>query len=352
MTRWILVAGLILGCGGAISDRAAPPARSLNGWDPLPQLEKSRIAGGTFAGGYLVAPAGYLNWYFANLGLSGFVDRVPAEVKQYLNLYIAHLEPGWNIQDVTFDDPYHPETSTWEKKAQDSDDSYAATFLSLAARYVRVTGDTAWFNANLATLKNIAYYNLAVPQNANGLVRVFQAHSSNDVYYTEDNCEDYKGLMDFSAELSAVGDPDASYYAAVAGPIATAVGNLMYLPNDGAFAVVWNGAVNPLSASPGYYPRGVTQAFPQGYQLPVAQSEEDAAWSYLNAQFPSFWNGQYDADPFTITGYTAALRGDTSIATAAQQRVQDMVAAGQAVPINDLSFYTRIDQVLAGGAPF
>src|SRR5205085_11420182 len=60
-------------------------------WDPLPELTKSRITGGKFAGGYLAAPAdARLNWYFDNLGLLGFVDRIPAEVKQYLDLYLAN----------------------------------------------------------------------------------------------------------------------------------------------------------------------------------------------------------------------------------------------------------------------
>lgn len=331
-------------------------------WDPLPELEKSRITGGTFAGGYIVAPAdGRLNWYFANIGLLGFVDRIPGEVKQYLNLYISRLRADFTIEDITFADPYHPESSAFSPQAPDSDDSYAATFLSLAVRYVRVTGDDAWWTTNLPTLKNIAYNVLAVPQNPNGLVRTFVQPSSNDLYQTEDNCEVYKGLGDFAALLKDKGDVDAQYYSDVAAPIATAIQNMMYQPSDGAFSVVYNCsggscAVNPLSsAGSAYYPRGVTQAFPTAYRLPIASTELDAAWRYLNNQFTSWEDGRYSSDPFLVAAYAAALRGfsiDVQRANTALQHVQNLAATGQPVYVQNLGFYSRIQSVLNGGAPY
>lgn len=57
----------------------------------------------------------------------------------------------------------------------DSDEAYAATFLSLAVRYVRASGNWAWWEANKARIKEVAYRNLAVPTKRNGLISVFQA---------------------------------------------------------------------------------------------------------------------------------------------------------------------------------
>jgi hypothetical protein len=44
-------------------------------FDPLAFLEQGRITSGKYAGGYLVAPAGALNWYFANIGLPSEDDE-------------------------------------------------------------------------------------------------------------------------------------------------------------------------------------------------------------------------------------------------------------------------------------
>lgn len=325
---------------------AAAPA-----WDPLPQVAKSRIKTGPFAGGYLVGPAGYLNWYFANLGLFAFVDRIPAEVRQYLDLFLAHMDADATIQDVVFANPYDPGSAGFTLRPQDSDDSYAATFLSLAVRYTRVTGDRAWFLANTTKLKEIAYRSLALAEESNGLIHTFQSQAKYDVCYTEDNCEDWKGLTDFAGLLKDVGDADASYYAAVAAPVATAIAQIQFLQGPRAFSVAYNGAANPLGAK--LYPDGVTQIFPQAYRLPVPSSENDDAWSYLEAHFPGFEDGRYDSSPFLVASYAAALRGERAIALAGQKHLRDLLATHpDQVAIHDLGFYERITQVLNGGAPY
>lgn len=181
-------------CALAITD--------LSGFNPLPYVEQTRITQGPYAGGYLIAPYGYLNWYFVNLGLIPFVRDIPAHVKTYLNLYIKNLTPQFNIRDVIFDFTQGGVTGPVQFQRQDSDDSYAATFLSLAVAYTRITGDTAWFNANILTLKKIADNNLVNSEYpSSGLTHVFQQQSLYDLGYLEDNCEVYRGLKDFADYL-------------------------------------------------------------------------------------------------------------------------------------------------------
>ncbi|MGN6167106.1 MAG: hypothetical protein ACTHQQ_02910, partial [Solirubrobacteraceae bacterium] len=105
--------------------------------DPLRLVREDRIPEGPYRGGFLVAPNGKLNWYFANLGLRAFIRDMPTDVRTYLDLYIAHLRPDATIQDVIFagSDWDHPQLLD-----SDSDDSYAASFLSLAIAYTRQTG--------------------------------------------------------------------------------------------------------------------------------------------------------------------------------------------------------------------
>jgi len=344
----VSIAGILL-----ISFINPVTAAANNKWDPLPSVEESRINGGEFSGAYRTGPAGAINWYFANIGLSAFVDRIPGEVKQYMNVYISNLSPSFTVSNIEFSDPYEPETSAWAKTRQDSDDAYAATFLSLAYRYYQATGDRAWLNANLKTLKNIAEYDLVRIQNANGLVRTYQNASWSDAYYTEDNCEDYKGLKDLSSLLASINDPDAARYNKAAAKIAKAIKDLMYLPSEKGWSAAWNGAVDPISysATEIFYPGAVTQIFPEVNSVPLPVQMYAAGWNKLNSMAPGWENGQYDAHAWAILGYAAALHNDPTKAQAQQRRIRTMVAdplTRGSVGINDLGYYSETNKRLTG----
>jgi len=119
-----------------------------------------------FQGAYIIAPHGYLNWYFVNLGLLPFAARLGSGLQTYLERYIAHCPASANrkIQDYVFEGgPVGPRRS-------DSDDSYAATFLSLAIAYARTNSTAAaWFRGRLADIKDIADKNLVPSPQLNGL---------------------------------------------------------------------------------------------------------------------------------------------------------------------------------------
>jgi hypothetical protein len=353
---------------GATSTASIGIQLTSSGWDPWLQVQGARVTSGRFAGAFMINPAAdAINWYFANVGLLGFADRFPAFARAHVDAYLAAKNA-----DATIDDVDHPLAATPTLKPPDSDDSYAATLLSLAARYVNVTDDLAWFQANLGALKAVATNNLLHAQQSNGLVHVFQDpnHLALNAY-TEDNCEVYKGLQDFAGLLSRIGDADASTYSNAATAVASAIHRVLFIatapngPSSGpGFSVVWNGATNPLQPAanaPGdYYPRGVTQLFPAAYQVPMPAADNDAAWNYAGGQFPSWWSTIYDppasqggaSDPFAVAGYGAAVRGQSTQATGVQQLVRSNVANGIAVPINDFGFYERITQVLNGDAPY
>ncbi|HYL52406.1 MAG TPA: PKD domain-containing protein, partial [Acidimicrobiia bacterium] len=257
-----------------------------SGWDPWQPIAAARLTSGKYAGAFMINPAAdAINWYFANLGLLGFAGRFPEYARAHVEVYLANVLPGWNIQDVN-----QPTAASPQLVKADSDDSYAASLLSLAVRYVNVSSDLAWLNAHLAQLKAVADHNLLASMMSNGLVHVFQ--DPNDfplVAYTEDNAEAWKGLRDFSLLLYDIGDADADKYASAASTIAVALGNVLFLNDVPAFAVVWNGATNPLEG--GYYPRGVTQLFPLANGVPVPPYQNDDGWAYINSAFPN-WYGQ------------------------------------------------------------
>lgn len=350
----------LAGCGGGgdSSGSTAAPASSTtmsqpananqSGFDVLANLDALKITTGPFAGAYQVgAGSNWLNWYFANIGLFAFIKDRPNEVRTYMDLYIKNVNPAnHTINDIKFAGDLNSPIQC----PADSNDSYASTFLSLASEYMRVTGDVAWFRNNLPHLKAIAYANLAVPQKPDGLISVFRqdytppthptycaSFTPSNIAYTEDNTENYRGLVDFANALNALGDADSGYYNQLAASIAAGIQGRS---NGSALTV----ADSENTINPNFYPGTVTQVFPQLYEVPLSpdtQSRYDNGYAYLNAHAPT-WSTQIDPGagyPWMLLGYVAAKRGDT--ARAQQQMALLRANSGKAI-INELGFYKRI----------
>jgi len=161
----------------------------------LETIQALRIPSGPYTGAYEIAPNGLINWYFANLGLISVVQFMDAPaldkyIRVYLDLYLSKLEPDWSIKDVHFT-AGRANTSSFTLAMADSDDSYAATLLSLAVRYLRASQNWAWWDNNKARLKDMAYRNIAMSAKNNGLVSVFQSprNQTNNAGYLMDNAE-------------------------------------------------------------------------------------------------------------------------------------------------------------------
>ena len=316
------------------------------------EIKKLRVNSGIFTGAYLIAPAGRINWYFTNLGILPIVQYLNAAdldlyIRTYLDLYLRRVEANSSIQDINFSTT--PD-GAFQLVLADSDDSYAATTLSLVARYLHASKNWAWWDANKAKLKTMAYRNLAVAVKPNGLTSVFQSPRSqtNSVGYLMDNCEVYRGLRDFAALLRERGETqDAAYYDSFATNITQRISNSLFDVARGGFMP----SDADLFATEVFYAGTTCQAFPQAFGLTELAPYFDRGWAYLNRLSPNWQDGRYDAYPWAVLSFVAAKRGATSQAQTHMQMINTKFVTDRGlVTINELGFYQRASSLLAGRA--
>lgn len=327
------------------------PIPAGSGINAIAEIKALRIPTGPYAGGYELAPNGRLNWYFTALGLLPIVQYLNAadldlHIRSYLDLYLRNLTAAGTIEDVDF--PFgRANTKSFTKILSDSDDSYAATFLTLAVRYVRASRNWTWWEANKPRIKDMAYRNLALTAKRTGLTCVFQAPRSqtNSLGYLMDNCEVYRGLRDFASLLRERGElNDANYYDLLAANTASGVVGLFNVANN---------AFTPSDGSPtpetSFYPGTTCQVYAQAFGVTELASLYDRGWAFLEARTPRWENGQYDPYSWAILGYVAAKRGNVTQARAQLATIEKMFAANRGVvTINELGFYQRTKAVLTG----
>jgi len=283
-------------------DKATVPA-PLTGADTFPWqrlLNELAVTSGPYAGARRSAPDGPISWYFANLGLAFFTADIPDAVRGYLNLYLKSLNAQNVISDVAAD------LST--PVAPDSNDAYAGTFLSLAVGYVRSTGDSVWWKANLSSLKALAYSNLLTQVKPNGLVRAFQSPNANGIGYLMDQCEAYAGLRDFGQYLLETNDTDAAYFASFAMNLGIAI-HTQFDYN----ANLWNWCDVPSPPGNAWYPNLTAQIYPHLYDVHSADAPGDyyrlhQGFQVLTAAVPSWSTQPQDLYPWLVVGYYTALR--------------------------------------------
>lgn len=329
----------------------APAPLPVGGINSVAEIKALRIPTGPYAGAYEIAPNGLSNWYFTNLGLIAIVQYLDGPdldkyIRTYLDLYISKLEPDMSIKDVQF--PFgRADTSSINLVLADSDDSYAATTLSLAMRYLRASQNWAWWDKNKARFKDMAYRNIALAVKPNGLTSVFQAprNQTNNAGYLMDNSEVYRGLTDFAATLKLRGDiADAAYYDSFAKNIATSLATL-FSTTTSAFRM----ADLSTQTETSFYPGTSCQVFPQVFGVSECSAYYDRAWNFLTANSQGWETGKLDPYPFAVLGLAAAKRGLTSLAKAQQLSIEKTFAANRPmITINELGFYQRTKSVLAG----
>jgi hypothetical protein len=327
------------------------PMPSVSGINVIAEIKALRIPTGPYAGAFELAPNGRLNWYFTALGLLPIVQFLNAadlelHIRSYLDVYLRNLTTTSTIDDVDF--PFgRANTNSFTKVLSDSDDSYAATFLSLAVRYVRASRNWAWWEANKARMKDMAYRNLGLTSKRTGLTSVFQAPRSqtNSLGYLMDNCEVYRGLRDFASLLRERSElTDANYYDLLAANTASGmvglfnVANSAFTPSDGS----------PLPES-SFYPGTTCQVYAQAFGVSELAPLFDRGWAFLEARTPRWEDGRYDPYSWAILGYVAAKRGNVVQARAQLASIEKTFAANRGmVTINELGFYQRTKSVLAG----
>lgn len=327
------------------------PVVTTGGINVVAEIKALQIPTGPYAGAYEIAPNGLMNWYFSNLGLISIVQYLDGPgldkyVRTYLDLYISKLEADVTIRDVQF--PFgRANPSVFTLVLADSDDSYAATLLTLATRYLRASQNWAWWDKNKSRLKDMAYRNIALSVKANGLTSVFQSprNLSNNAGYLMDNTEVYRGLRDFTSVLRERGDlADATYYDQFATNIATGMAAL-FDPGTSAFRMADLSAQTDTS----FYPGTTCQVFPQAFGVPELAGYYDRAWTFFNGHTPGWETGKLDPYPWAVLGLAAARRGQTTLANAQLASMEKTFLNNRSViTINEMGFYQRTKSVLAG----
>jgi hypothetical protein len=320
--------------------------------DAIAKIKALRITSGPMTSGYRIAPGGILNWYFIQLGLLPMIQYLNAAdldtyIRQYLDLYLRRLESNNSIQDVHFNDA---NAQTITLVPSDSDNSYAATLLSLATRYLKATNNWTWWDANKAKLKAVANDNILALIKANGLCRVFQYSRTSPVAnfgYMMNNAEDYRGLKDFASVLRLRGEStEADHYTNVATTIGRSMG--LYLWDSGRSAFKTSDQDARADAST-FYPGTTCQVFPQAFEVAEMAPYFSSAYNFLNTYSPNWPNEVYDPFPWAILGYVAAKRGDLARARTQMTATQKKYAADPSlVTINELGFYQRTQSLLNG----
>lgn len=296
----------------------------------LEAIDETRILTGPYKDGYLMAPNGYLNVYFATLGLIQVVEERIAESKAFVELVIYTLcsvNDGVFGQYVIFDIENFQTAPT--RKRPDSNDSYAALINLLAYEAAKASEDWVWYAAHIARLKDIAFYNLTQPIKTGagvpgtGMTRTFQTPAWGpyyDVCLTEDNCEVYAGLDALSKGCAQLGLADAAflddalYYANSRDGVGASMNN----PTTG----VWDDVNKHWLTSDGrgdlgraYYADAVTQVFPELWSVKSGSGAEtdrqryNFGWVRLNQLAPQWETAFYDSFPWFLMGLAATIRG-------------------------------------------
>ena len=337
-------------------------------------IQDDDYPGGTavkkFNGAYRYAANNGVLWYFTNLGLQFLVDEMPTQIRTYLDVYIANLLDDYSAEDVSVDANFKLLVNTTTgapdpPKPPDSHDSYAATFLMLASKYIRGANDWEWLEetnsrfgeTNLQTLLHIASHNITsqVKTTAwcitngfptgypNGhdtmLVSVFQnGYRAQDSYtydvgFTSDSCECYRGLKDFGDLLTDYGDSNAASILNYAQNIGVAahglydVVNRIWVWND--TMIVWSPGDTWLADSSasgtGMYPDLFAGVMADLWEVPSTsgsiydETRYNDGWERLNLLAPNWWELPiYDAFPNNHLGYLAAYRRKDVLKAAGQ----------------------------------
>lgn len=352
------------------------------------RVVESRITSGAWAGATALNATGDINWYFANLGLYPFVEELPAQVLDHLNVQIAKFAStttGTGATDwTTLHGTTHTDQYQWwydvrdprgtpTKARADSHDSYCATFLRLAVRYARlVPGGLTWWDANITAIQEAIYRNHLIRQRAvhggaGYLNETFQDPAVYPFCQTLDNIEVYRGLVDALTLMTERGGTQATWAAGYSGTAPNILLGIQAQWNTGAnsngdigwLSVAWdNGAAaaleNPLEL---FYPHltiGVPAAI---FDVPLSATPSDARarliklFDYLNTKAPRwFASRNYDLFPWGMLAAAAAKVGFRDIAAAWLSFVQQHQARDSEgrLYIHDIGWARYVERVLGG----
>ncbi|MHB9013503.1 MAG: hypothetical protein ACYC49_14925 [Ignavibacteriaceae bacterium] len=298
---------------------------------------------------YIICP------YFSNFAATALLDDpTPTNldiVKNWMIWVFHHVNSDGSIYDwyISVDSLYggteHPSINAYASeniKDYDSRDSYAATFLTLARKYVEVVpADASWLKgySDQIELMGHALYSCvddSVHQfdsgkfsldNNDGLTVAMPAWQAK---YTMDNSETNKGLRDMVwLEQNISTYHNYLFYQNLVNNQNSGFSNLwdstasMYYVGEGIKSPNWNT----------FYPDASCQVYPiwTGVISPHS-SRASSLYDALNSNYPGWENGKYYGGLWSIICYSATVMNDTSRVNSYLSCIQRLLEAGKNPP--------------------
>lgn len=268
---------------------------------------------------------GQVEPYFSNLALTGLLDNPTSK-----NLDITKRWIGWYISHLNFENSdYNGLTGTiyryyidliddsieYSDYNYDSTDSYAATFLTLVAKYLKNGGDVTYVKSLEDKLRLIADVIIAT-QMSDGLT---WAKPDYKIKYLMDNCEVYAGLRDYSWILKEVLKKESEYKYYYEKMQQCYKGIEQHLWNSSNNNYNWH--LNGTSGWGKWYPESGAQTFPIYFNvLEKASARARSLYDELNQHYPNWPNEGH----WTLQANVAAIMGDYNRAEKFISRVQEL----------------------------
>ncbi|MDP2873227.1 MAG: hypothetical protein Q8P31_11920 [Bacillota bacterium] len=270
-------------------------------------LERCRLPSGALS----MAPGDRrINPYFANAAAMALLHWNSDAVRDWIVWYLTHMNEvdRFGLRGTVYDHQWGASGVENSMDDYDSADSYAATFLTLVARYFFTTGDAGLVLQHLEKLETVAGVCLAL-QDEDGLT---WANADRRFKFLMDNSEVYRGLADWAEVLRTLGLwQQGDVWAAVAESVRLAVDRELWVESRGAYT--W--AKTPFGQRAirrRWYPDTAAQLYPILHGLidpdgPRAKS----LIAMVNSSYPGWpWLATGDQFPWAVIAYVNAVAGD------------------------------------------
>lgn len=275
--------------------------------------------------GAIISAPDRITPYFANGAANGWLQEPirSTAVANYMQWYFNHVNRTtdvWGLTGTIYDYAVtNGETGGCYGGScgADSTDAYASSFLSLAwaAWSSGDAGLRSLISSNRPTLDLIAGV-LNNPKTLDSSDGLTWAYPGYPYKFLSDNCEGYRGLLDYSNLVQAAFDDSSSASAWSAEAANMRNGILAFWDastNTWAVDKSSSGTFDQAKMT-SWYPDAVAQIYPVVFGV-VAPTDPQAVSAYasLNAAFPNWDTFQFnDSFPWVVVGYAATVMGDAT----------------------------------------
>jgi hypothetical protein len=331
------------GSGGGGGTRSSIPATSATAVATgLPatqvQLVATNLAGQQRSDGGILYTSTQINPYFANIAamgaVHGGVDLI--NVQQWMQWFVAHMTApnSWSLPGAITDYNVASNGALSSTGSADSVDSYAATFITLAAAASREgTPQLRAYVAGLHTSIELLASVIDAVTDVDGLTWALPTYKEK---YLMDNSEVYHGLVDLAYLRSQVyGDTAGSLLASAhALQVQASIESEMWSASLNEFAVGLDAYGNLTWPQAGNWEDGAAQLFPilHGVVAPTSLPAQ-TAYTRFSAAFPGWPLLQKpDEYPWADIAFVALEMNDVNRATMYSNTVQQQYSPGFAYP--------------------